>query len=104
MHTKRFSYLKPLKFDLYILEEIVSTFLRACVFIIFILLMFQALRLAEFFIVHGASASMLGKMTFFLSVSFLPTALPLSFLIAVLVAFGRMSADSEIIAMKANGI
>ncbi len=103
MLIKRFSYLRPLRIDLYILEELISTFLGSCCFIIFILLMFQALRLAEFFIVHGASALILSKMTFFLAVSFLPTALPFSFLISLLVGFGRMSADSEIIAMKANG-
>src|SRR4051812_16023358 len=104
MRTKNYSYWRPLRFDRYILEEVVGTFIGACIFILFILLMFQALRLAEFFIIHGASGVMLGKMAFFMAVAFLPTALPLSFLIAVLVAFGRISSDSELIAMKANGI
>jgi lipopolysaccharide export system permease protein len=104
MRIKNYSYWRPLRFDRYILEEVVGTFLGASVFTLFILLMFQALRLAEFFIVHGASAIMLGKMAFYMAVAFLPTALPLSFLIAVLVAFGRLSSDSELIAMKANGI
>ncbi len=104
MPTNRFSYWRPLKFDRYILEEIISTFLGTCIFILFILLMFQALRLAEFFILHGASGIMLGKLAFFMSLSFLPTALPLSFLITVLISFGRLSSDSELIAMKANGM
>jgi lipopolysaccharide export system permease protein len=95
---------RPLKFDRYILEETVGTFVGTCIFILFILLMFQALRLAEFFIIHGASGFMLGQMAFFMALSFLPTALPLAFLITVLIAFGRLSSDSELIAMKANGL
>ncbi len=104
MPTNRLSFLKPSRLDLYLLQEVIGTFFGASVFIIFVLLMFQTLRLAEFFIVHGASAAILMKMTFFLAISFLPMALPLSFLMAILIAFSRMSADSEIIAMKAHGI
>jgi len=74
------------------------------VFFIFIFLMFQALRLAEFFIVHGVGAGILLEMTSLLAVSFLPLALPVAFLIGVLIAFGRLSSDSELVAMKANGI
>ena len=89
--------------DLYILSEVVSTFFGASIFVLFILLMLQALRLAEFFIIHGVSLYLLGKMAFFMSLSFLPTVLPLAFLTSLLVAFGRLSADSELIAMKASG-
>ena len=74
------------------------------VFIIFILLMFQALRLAESFIVHGVAASLLGKMTLLMALSFVPTALPVAFLFAVLVGFGRLSSDSELVALKACGV
>lgn len=102
-NTQRFSYFKPLKIDSYLLEEMVSIFFGCCIFIIFILIMFQALRLAEFLIVHGAPAFVLGKMTFFLCVSLMPSALPLAFLISTLMGFGRLSTDSELIAMKANG-
>jgi len=96
--------LKPKKFDLYIISEVFSAFFGSCVFVLFILLMFQALRLAEFFIVHGASAYLLGKMTFFMAISILPSAFPLSFLLGVLIAFSRLSMDSELVAMKACGI
>ena len=97
------NFLKPKKIDLYVVTEVIGPFFGWLVFFIFIFLMFQALRLAEFFIVHGVSAWTLGKMTMLLSLSFLPVALPVSFLIAVLTAFGRLSSDSELVAMKANG-
>ena len=65
--------------------------------------MFQALRLAEFFILHGVSAAILGKLAFFMSLSCLPIALPLAFLTSILIAFSRLSSDSEIVALKACG-
>ena len=73
------------------------------IFFIFIFLMFQALRLAEFFILHGASGMQLGKMTALMIITFTPISLPVAFLISVLVGFGRLSSDSELVAMKANG-
>ena len=98
MRTKIFK-----KIDLYILEEMMTTLLGATGFIIFVLLMFQILRIADYLIVHRASAALLAQMTFFLCVSFLSTALPLGFLIATSVGFARLSSDSELVAMKAHG-
>lgn len=105
MPTERrgFRYFKPLRLDLYILSEVLTPFFGGIVFFLFIFLMFQALRLAEFFIVHGVALVLLGKLTSLMIMSFLPTALPVAFLIAVLVGFGRLSADSELVAMKATG-
>jgi lipopolysaccharide export system permease protein len=100
---KKFSHFKPLKLDLYILSEVVPPFIGGIVFFLFIFLMFQVLRLADFFIVHGVSGWTLIKLTSLLTVSFLPIALPVAFLIAVLMAFGRLSSDSELVAMKATG-
>jgi lipopolysaccharide export system permease protein len=94
----------PRRIDRYVLSEVLGPFLGGNIFFIFILLMFQALRLADFFIVHGVPAQTLGQMTLLMSLSFFPTTLPAAFLIAVLVGFGRLSADSELVAMKANGM
>jgi lipopolysaccharide export system permease protein len=96
--------LRPLKLDFYLLGEVIGPFLGGIAFICFVFLMFQALRLADFFIIHGASGGLLLKMTALLVLSVLPIALPVAFLLAVLVAFGRLSADSELVALKANGI
>src|SRR4051794_4150936 len=94
----------PGRIDRYVLTEVMGPFLGGNIFFVFILLMFQALRLADFFIVHGIPAATLGQMTLLMSLSFIPTTLPAAFLIAVLVGFGRLSADSELVAMKANGL
>lgn len=95
---------RPIKLDWYVLEEVMGPFLGGILFFSFVFLMFQALRLAEFFIIHGISGMVLGKMTALMVLSFMPTALPVAFLIGILVGFGRLSADSELVAMKANGI
>ncbi len=104
MPTNRLWKLRPLKLDLYILSEVVGAFIGACVFILFLLLMFQILRIGEFLINHGVSAAVLAKMSGLLLLSFLPNAIPLSFLTGVLLAFSRLSADSELIALKASGL
>ena len=92
------------RIDRYILSEVGAPFLGGLVFFVFLFLMFQLLRLAEFFIVHGVAGWILIKMVGLLALSFLPTALPVAFLIAVLMAFGRLSSDSELIALKASGL
>jgi lipopolysaccharide export system permease protein len=98
------NFLRPLKIDFYLLGEVVGPFFGGMIFFTFIFLMFQTLRLAEVFIVHGVSGAILLKMCALLSLQFLPAALPVAFLIAVLMAFGRLSSDSELIALKASGL
>lgn len=70
----------------------------------FVFLMFQVVRLADFFINHGVGLTLLAKMTIYISAAFLPVVMPISFLVATLVGFGRMSADSEVVAFKASGL
>lgn len=88
----------------YVLSEVAAPFFGGLVFFTFIFLMFQLLRLAEFFIVHGVSFFTLLRMTGLMCLNFLPLALPVAFLISVLVGFGRLSGDSELVALKASGI
>lgn len=90
--------------DWYILTEVIGPILGGTLFFTFVFLMFQALRLADFFIIHGVGLGALAKMAGLMVLTLLPMALPVAFLIGVLIAFGRLSADSELIAMKANGI
>lgn len=95
---------KPSRIDLYLLTEVIPPFFGGVFFFLFIFLMFQALRLAELFIVHGISFFILLKLTFYLSLTFMSSAIPISFLFAILIGFGRFSSDSELIAMKAHGL
>lgn len=71
---------------------------------IFILLMAQALRYTEFVLVHGVGVGTVGQILLYLSISFLPALFPMSLLFAVVMTYGRMSNDSEIVALKASGM
>jgi lipopolysaccharide export system permease protein len=88
----------------YIFFELIPPFILGLLVFIFILLMFQALRLTDFVLVHGVSLTVVAKIMGYLSISFLPALLPMSLLFAVIMTYGRLSADSEIVALKACGL
>jgi lipopolysaccharide export system permease protein len=88
----------------YVLGEMIPTFFLGVFVFVFILLMFQILRLTEFVLVHGVKLSSVGLMMAYMSTSFLPILFPMSLLLAVLLTYSRLSADSEITAFRAIGI
>lgn len=88
---------------IYLLSEMVPTFILGVLVFISILLMFQALRLTEFVLVHGIKLSFLFDIMGYMSISFLPMILPMSLLFAVLMTYNRLSHDSEITALKGAG-
>lgn len=88
----------------YILLETLPTFFVGLGIFLFILLMFQALRLTEFVLVHGVSLKTTGQIMGFLAISFLPVILPMSVLFSILITYGRLSHDMEIAAFKSLGL
>lgn len=90
--------------DAHIASEVVVPFVGTTIFLLFIFLMFQFLRLADLLINHRVPIFYLVKMCFFLVLSFSTFLLPVSFLTAVIVAYGKLSADSELVAMKSLGM
>jgi lipopolysaccharide export system permease protein len=88
----------------YVFEEVLYPFFGGFFFFMFVFLMFQVVRLADYFINHGVGITLLTKMTVYISAAFLPVVLPVSFLVATLVGFGRLSSDSEVVAFKASGV
>jgi lipopolysaccharide export system permease protein len=71
---------------------------------VFILMMFQALRYTEFVLIHGVGVEIVGELLMYVAISFLPALFPMSLLFAVLLTYGRLSQDSEIVAFKASGL
>jgi LPS export ABC transporter permease LptF len=94
----------PNRIDRYILSEITVPVLGGALFFVFVFLLSQALRLAEFLITHRASLWDLFELISCIVLIFLPAVLPIAFLIGVMVGFGRLSTDSELVAMKAGGV
>jgi lipopolysaccharide export system permease protein len=87
----------------YLFFEMWPGLILGLVVFVFILLMFQALRLTEFFLVHGIGARAIGEIVFYLAISFLPALFPMALLFSVVLTYGRLSQDSEIVALKAIG-
>ena len=82
----------------YILGEMIPTFFMGVIVFILILLTFQALRLTDYILIHGVKVLSVVEMMGFLSTSFLPILFPMSLLFAVVLTYGRLSADAEIVA------
>jgi lipopolysaccharide export system permease protein len=88
----------------YIFYELVPSFLMGLVVFILIILMFQALRYTEFVLIHGVGLGAVFKILTYIVISTLPVLLPMSLLFSVLMTYGKLSADSELLAFKASGI
>jgi len=90
--------------SLYIIREIASVFLLGIVVFTLILLMGRLMKLTDLVISRGVPMADIGRMILYLMPSFLVFTIPMAFLLAVLLAFGRLSADNEITVMKSGGL
>ena len=88
----------------YIAREIGVPTLLALVVFTFVLLMGRILKLMELVINKGVPAIEILQLFSYLIPTFLVITLPLAFLLGVMLGFGRLSSDSEIIALKASGV
>ncbi|WP_363324368.1 LPS export ABC transporter permease LptF [uncultured Desulfuromonas sp.] len=70
----------------------------------FVLLMGRVLKLVEMVINKGVPAGEIVELFLSLMPAFLVITIPLAFLLGVLLAFSRLSADSEIIALNSSGV
>lgn len=94
----------PSRINLYIIREIITPFLLGLTIFTFVLLMGRILKLAELMITKGVPAGEVLKLFTYLLPSFFVLTIPLAFLLAILLGLGRLSADSEIIALKSTGV
>jgi lipopolysaccharide export system permease protein len=88
----------------YIGREIITPFLLGFAVFTFVLLMGRFIKLAEMVIAKGVPLSDVLRLVMYMLPSFSIVTIPMSFLLAVLLAFGRLSADNELTAMKASGV
>ena len=88
----------------YILKEIFVMFLFSLVIFTFALVTGNIVKLAHLVINKGVDITMVGKLFLLLIPFLLSYTIPMSALSANLLAFGRLSSDNEITAMRANGV
>jgi len=94
----------PQLIDRYLLREMSVPLLIGLLGLNGVLLAGKMLTIAELIIGTGVGVSTLIDLLFSLIPSFLLITIPMAYLLAVLIAFGRLSADSEIIALRASGV
>jgi lipopolysaccharide export system permease protein len=88
----------------YILNEIWPTFFVTLFVMVFIMMASQMLPMTELIITRGVRVTQVLGIVIFLLPDLVVFALPAVTLIAVVVAFLRLSADSEIVALKSCGV
>ena len=89
--------------SLYIIREIFSLFLLGIVIFTLVLLMGRLIKLTELVVSQGVPLVDVSRMILYLLPSLLVFTIPMAFLLAVLLAFSRLSADNEIVVIKASG-
>ncbi len=94
----------PRLISLYIFREITAPFFLSVIILTVTALLTKAIKLVGLLLTHGLGLSFVFSFLVSIIPAFLIYTIPISFLIAVLVAFTRLSSDSEITAMKAEGL
>jgi lipopolysaccharide export system permease protein len=90
--------------DRYIFSEILAPFFLSMAALILVLFLQRMFRLAELVVSKGTPVSEIVRIFAYIMPNFLVITIPMSFLVATLTAFSRLSSDSEVIAMKASRI
>lgn len=90
--------------DRYVFREVIPSFLLGIFVFTFVILLNEILRFAQRLVSQSASFSDTLGILLNLLPSVLCLTIPMGFLLGVLIALGRLAADSEIIAMRASGV
>src|SRR5262245_57781188 len=88
----------------YIFREVVTPFLLGLGIFTFVLLIARLLKLIEMVVNRGLPATQILELLGYLLPAFLEVTVPMAMLLAILIAFGRLSADSEMVAMRSSGL
>ena len=88
----------------YIFREILVPFVLGLSVFTFVLLLARLLKLIELVVNRGLPALSILRMLSYILPAFLEVTVPMAMLLAILVAFGRLSADSEMIALRSSGL
>ncbi len=92
------------KLDKYVFREVLGPLTLGFVVYTFLLLMQFLFRSADMIIRREVPAAQVGKLLLFTLPNIVVLTIPMALLFGILVAIGRLAADSELVAMRANGI
>jgi lipopolysaccharide export system permease protein len=91
-------------FHRYILFEVLAPFSGGLALFTFILLIARIMRLVELIVNRGVPFEQILLLFSYILPAFLEVTVPMALLLGVILAVGRLSSDSEIIAMRASGV
>jgi lipopolysaccharide export system permease protein len=90
--------------DRYIGGEVIAPLALGVLLLTFALVTGRLLKLTEMVVNHGVSVADVASLIAFIMPAFLELTFPMALLLGVLMGFGRMSGDREIIAARACGV
>jgi lipopolysaccharide export system permease protein len=96
--------LKPRTIDRYIAAEVIGPFIMGVGLLTFALVTGKLLKLTEMVVNHGVGLGQVMSLIGYIMPAFLELTFPMAVLLGVLLGFGRMSSDRELIAARACGI
>jgi len=92
------------KLDRYVFREILGPLTLGFLVYTFLLLMQFLFRSADLIIRREVPAAQVGKLLLFTLPNIVVLTLPMALLFGILVAIGRLAADSELVAMRSSGV
>ncbi len=96
--------LRPTLLDRYVVRETLPPTGIGFLLFTFILVLDQISQLTKILVSRGADVSTVFRAFVYLLPSIFSVTIPMAFLLGVLLAFGRMASDSEIVALRASGV
>ncbi|WP_203472738.1 LptF/LptG family permease [Dissulfurispira thermophila] len=87
-----------------IIKELLLSFLLSIIFLNFTLMMEKLLRLSRILSGVGTSAIDIAKIIFYLQPQILILTIPMAMLLSVLLTYGRMNTDNEMIILRGSGM
>jgi LPS export ABC transporter permease LptG/LPS export ABC transporter permease LptF len=97
-------WLRPTILDRYVVRELWPPTAVGLLLFTFILLLDAITSLMKIFVSRGADLPTIARAFAYLLPSIFSVTIPMAFLMGVLLAFGRLASDSEIVAIRASGI
>jgi LPS export ABC transporter permease LptF/LPS export ABC transporter permease LptG len=102
--SPRFEISRPRLLDRYIVREMLAPTAIGLLVFTFVLLIDQIPRLLAVLVARSADLGTILRVFLNLLPSILAVTIPMAFLLGVLLAFGRLASDSEIVALRAVGV
>lgn len=88
----------------YLARELALAFLAGLALSTFVLAIMRIMELVDLAFARGVPASRVGALFGYMLPSYLEITLPMAFLLSIVVAFGRLTRDGEIVAMYSSGL